>query len=169
MGPPRASYLSSCRRDTSCRDKWKGFFSNFLLLFAEKFLCPFSWPAPDLMCQRINQVCSYFLASVSNVFCLQLHKTLHVWTSAYEYNADFELSLAQCVPLELEPLLHPHNPSASPFCVHLSFFKVTAVSQHLGTHACTHPHTHTHTHTHTHIQIYIYTHYWALSLLSLPG
>lgn len=58
-------------------------------------------------------------------------------------NTDFELSLALCVPLELQPLPQPHNPSASPFCVHLCFFSVRAMSVLL--------------HAYTHVRIYIHT------------
>lgn len=76
---------------------WHSFFQKLFDTFAEKFLHPFSWPAPDLMCQLTNKVISYFFGFASNVFCPQLRKTLHVWTAAYEYNADFELSLALCV------------------------------------------------------------------------
>lgn len=73
-------------------------------------------------------------------------------------NTDFELSLTLCVcSVRVRASSRPRNPFASPLRVHCCFFIVRAISVHL----CAY--------THTHLKIYIYTHYWVLSLLSLPG
>lgn len=127
---------------------WHSFFRKLFDTFAEKFLHPFSWPAPDLMCQLTNKVSSYFFgfglkcllpAAAQDTSCVNRCLRVQRWL--------WIKPRSLCVPLELEPLLHPHNLSASPFCVHLSFFKVTAVSRHL----------HTHTHTNTRSKLHIHT------------